>query len=306
MNKKIIKVWIKYWVIQISTHARFFCNFYKILQIDVQKVQKEHKPIFIIGANRSGTSVVSSVLSQHPEVEGLFSGEVNSVYTESGHSLGFCESMHIWRHLMPSAIDQMKNDELPYWGSPEYVGKLYRKRIGGNWQKKCLIWDVLRHRITTKHILIKNQVNLLRIGFIKELFPEARFVYVVRPINDFIKGGLSKWFNDMGAVKLSEQPMAGFQWILLNTIASYELEANFPNNNNLVWLDEIQVGNEESQKIFFKLTEKLNLIEFNFDFSIIKGGDGLNPNVNSHNFPIPVNYKDVINYEKSIIGNLNE
>ena len=56
-------------------------------------------PIFIVGTNRSGTSMVTSLLSQHPDLEGIFPDEIKPTFKDNtAHTIGYCES-NIWPWL---------------------------------------------------------------------------------------------------------------------------------------------------------------------------------------------------------------
>jgi hypothetical protein len=78
-------------------------------------------PVFIIGGNRSGTSIVSSILAQNTGLEGLFGGGTESEYNAAGHSLGFCESMHLWYHLWGGERMYCGNAHHPFWALPQYI-----------------------------------------------------------------------------------------------------------------------------------------------------------------------------------------
>jgi len=70
------------------------------LRIRASFPYEELLPLFILVINRSGTSIVSSLLSQHPQLEGTFRGEALAVKKEGeSHAHRFCDSDHIWSWL---------------------------------------------------------------------------------------------------------------------------------------------------------------------------------------------------------------
>jgi hypothetical protein len=228
------------------------------------------EPVFVIGTNRSGTSVVSAVLSQHPELEGLFSGKLESTTDSAGHSIGFCESMHIWSTLRGGDNERRRNNELPFWGLPHYLHANHRCHARDEREKFELAWEVERLRHTNKSPLIKDQFNILRVGLITEIFPRARFVLVSRPWQDFVERGIHKWTHDGLGTELSgDRPYTGFHWHLLNIIARYELEIYAPGRYAEVWLDALRSNEENARRTFKRVLVKLGLHEHEFDLGLL-------------------------------------
>jgi hypothetical protein len=246
--------------------------------LDLPRLRKELSPVFVIGANRSGTSVVTYLLSQHPELEGLFSEAVEPHYSESGHSIGFCESMHIWRHLLPDPTFRLQQNHLPFWGLPNYIGQTYRDRAKGDSERRRLAWNVEMYRKSDRTPLIKDQMNTLRVGMICDVFPNARFVLVSRSWQDFTSRGVHKWSVDGSETNL-DRPLAGFHWNLVNLVTRYDLEIYAPGRYATVWLDNLHMGQAQTSTAFAKLCSNLSLAPHDFDFSAIskhwKGGSGL-------------------------------
>jgi hypothetical protein len=108
-------------------------------------------PVFVIGANRSGTSVTSSILSQHVDLEGLFGDGGISRTSPSGHSIGFAESTHVWLTLMPDDRERRGLGQGPLWSLPEHLAGVYRNRAKSQREKVELAWDVERLRRSPQH-----------------------------------------------------------------------------------------------------------------------------------------------------------
>lgn len=237
----------------------------------LEELQRTLSPVFLIGGNRSGTSVVTAVLSQHPELEGLFEGGCEPTYLEGDHARGYCESFHVWRHLNPSDWRLRYRRELPFWSLPQYVSGFYRTRARGPRERFDLAWDVQRLRKTDKQPLIKEHFNMFRIGLIMDVFPRARFVLTIRPWRDFLEMGMHKWFHDgLGTILSASHPRGGLQWHLANLIAHYDLETFAPGRYAVTWLDALHEGPASARKVFEQALETLSLAPFDFDLSILE------------------------------------
>ena len=255
---------IKLW--QLRDWAQRITQLRRRRAADVPRIRREVSPVFVIGGNRSGTSVVTSILSQHPELEGLFGGPLGAKYDEAGHSVGFCESMHVWHHLAPDDNRRRPLGHLPYWALPQYVGGAYRERAADDRERDRLAWAVERHRRTTRAPLLKDQFNTLRVGLIADVFPRARFLLVSRSWQDFTTRSLHKWAND-GLGTTLRQPLAGFHWHLVNLIARYDLEIHAPGRYTTVWLDTLHEGEQQAQQSFAAVARALGLAPHTFDVS---------------------------------------
>ena len=225
-------------------------------------------PVFIIGGNRSGTSIVSSILAQNTGLEGLFGRGTASEYNAAGHSLGFCESMHLWFHLFPDDRARGRNAHYPFWALPQYIGDSYRWFARSDRERRRLAWDIERHRRTDRHPLIKDQYNTLRVGLIVDVLPKSRFLLVTRSRQDFVQRGSHKWATDRSGTDLS-QPLASYHWHMVNLVARYDLEIYAPGQYTTVWLDALHDGPTEAREQFARVTSALSLPPHEYDFAKI-------------------------------------
>lgn len=237
----------------------------------LEELQQVLSPVFLIGGNRSGTSVVTAILSQHPELEGVFEGSCQPTYIGGVHARGYCESMHVWRHLNPSDWRLRFHRELPFWSLPQHVSAFYRTSAGSPRERFNLAWDVQRLRKTDKQPLIKDHFNIFRVGLIMDVFPRARFVLTIRSWRDFLEMGVHKWMHDgLGTKLTASHPRGGLQWYLANLVAHYDLEVFAPGRYAVTWLDALHQGPESARQVLQGVLQALSLAPFEFDLSIFE------------------------------------
>lgn len=225
------------------------------------------QPVFIIGTNRSGTSVVSSIFSQHPDLEGIFAGHTSPEYTQNQkHVNGYCESFHIWPWLIdPKSEFQRGGKYRTLWSHPSYISEHYRDSIENKSEGVDLLNAIEKFRSSTdKSPLIKDQFNLLRIGLIKDILPKAKFIFVVRNFEDFLPSCQDCWFEED-----FQHPSIGQHWLMGNQTALYDLKKYYPGNYSLIHYNDI-LKNPDSASDFFKnACREIGISEHDFDCSFI-------------------------------------
>lgn len=103
-------------------------------------------PIIIIGAPRSGTSVLGRILSQHPDL----------AYSN--------EPRLIWRYGNDAKSDMLLvSDARP--AVKAYVQEKFRLFVESN---------------SKKRLLEKTPSNALRVDFVREIFPESKMIHIIR------------------------------------------------------------------------------------------------------------------------------
>jgi hypothetical protein len=233
------------------------------------------EPVFVIGANRSGTSIVASLLNQHPDLEGLFFGPLAPRLDASGHIQSYCESLHLWPQLAVSQRRRQRFQDLPFWGLPQYLSQGYRRRVRHRWERGRLLTAVERHRKTQRNPLINDHFNMLHVGLIADLFPRARFVLTSRSWQGFLKAGIHKWSWDGDQRQwfktrlASTDPRGGMHWHLLNLIARYDLEVFAPGRYAELWLEELQIDLGRAREALQRVGAGLGLTPFKFDLSLL-------------------------------------
>lgn len=243
---------------------------YKVAELE----RKQIEPVFVVGANRSGTSLITYILSQHPKLEGLFKTNKISI-DDVGHIRGYCESGHIWTFLKVAYRKRKKNKQLPLWSLPNYLSTIYKNKVSGKFQCYLLVAAILKYRKTNKIPLIKDNYNTLRVGLIKQVFPKARFVFIYRESCNYITNGLHKWtYDKSGAPFNYSEPRIGLHWYLVNTIALYDLETYAKNDYAVIKLEDINNDESICYKALDNLLHGIRLEQYYFDLSEIRFNKG--------------------------------
>lgn len=125
---------------------------------------KLDRPILIIGAPRSGTHMVFRVLGKSSELAHWRPSEAHEVW-EADHHPAF----RGWDSNVLSASD----------ASPDTIRRIRR--------------EFLLVAGTRKRLLDKNPRNVLRIPFIEEVLPDARYIFIKRDGRDTINSLINAW-----------------------------------------------------------------------------------------------------------------
>jgi hypothetical protein len=120
-------------------------------------------PIFIVGAPRSGTSLLFKVLSASTRVAS-WPGEAHEVWERDYHP-----ALRAWRSNALDATDLTEENAAR-------IKRTFYLVSGGR-----------------RHLLDKTPRNSLRIGFIDALFPDARYVFLQRDGRDNVNSLINAW-----------------------------------------------------------------------------------------------------------------
>lgn len=157
---------------------------------------------FIVGMGRSGTTLLTNLLNQHPEIIAmpennfiLFGRDLKD-YTgtkllksfEKLQGVSHNHSLSIW-HPKLDFLSRLKHNELSY----SSLCKL-------TYLESCMDEKIN----TVRYIIDKNPVYSLYISELKQIFPEAKFIVISRdPRDNYVsrkkhtKGIVSKWTTSL-------------------------------------------------------------------------------------------------------------
>lgn len=119
-------------------------------------------PVVIIGAGRSGTNMLRDILTQLPGIGTWPCDEIN----------------YIWRH---GNVREPTDEFAPHMAT-DSVRRFVR----------CA-FDRLAAKRGLTHVIEKTCANSLRVGFVDRIFPDARYVYLVRDGRDVALSAAKRW-----------------------------------------------------------------------------------------------------------------
>jgi hypothetical protein len=133
-------------------------------------------PIIIFGNTRSGTSVVQKLIGAHPDAAAWY------------------EPRNLWQYADP----RRSHDEFDETDATDRVKRYIRRRFL-DYQK----------RNGDQIVVEKTPVNILRIPYVRAIFPEATYIYIVRSPLSFISSVELKWQRTV--------TVRGLRWRLRST-----------------------------------------------------------------------------------------
>ena len=168
---------------------------------------KNEKPIIIFGAERSGTTLLYSLLANHPDL--YWFSRLDSVFPQAP---AFCTIIRrVVNYVKPNENHVAVKDKLsrsrglippsecfPYWRRYfRYVDETDENDLGDDYYdardlngdtNDFILSDInLRLRLLDKkRLLLKQPAFSLKIGYFNKLFPDALFVHVLRhPLSNY-------------------------------------------------------------------------------------------------------------------------
>ena len=167
--------------------------------------RKIDRPIFMVGTYRSGTTIMETILGEHPDV-GYFM-YITNLYRRAPLT-GYYSMRLMWAlGILDFAwTPVVHNPRIPFNNISPYEAELVWSQCSqGQWQDGCtditldasysdpkyeryLVSMIRRHLFAcgASRFMNKNPMNSLRMDFLNRLFPDARFISISRDPVDTI------------------------------------------------------------------------------------------------------------------------
>jgi omega-hydroxy-beta-dihydromenaquinone-9 sulfotransferase len=122
---------------------------------------KLKNPVFVIGCARSGTTLLTDLLSLHLDV--LDFSEANDIWDPTGYPW--------WRS---------RRETPPIWADPEAFTERWWRDTRPRSQEISAIFGALQWLSRKPYFLNKTPLNTFRLPHLLEMFPDARFIHIIR------------------------------------------------------------------------------------------------------------------------------
>lgn len=141
-------------------------------------------PIFIVGLNKSGTSLLYLLLSSHDELSAIRSYISPKAESANGPATLYMQNYALGEgQKIPDLIEKLKQDEgKGQWALPQFIGRYRLTESDFAPGDAELAAAAYRRGMIDpeKRLCEKSPPNLIRTRYIQALFPDASFVAIVR------------------------------------------------------------------------------------------------------------------------------
>ena len=169
---------------------------------------KFEKPLVILGAPRSGTSLLQKVLRDHASCCSLPS-ESDFLWDQYCHP-----RLHDWQSEVLSVDDCAERDAnavrklferyaLPasFWRDVQRTEVIWtfqrspfiRKLLRCAYMNSVPLLNVMQHFRRPRRLVEKTASNCLRVGYVNQVFPDAKFLYITRDGRRAVSSMLTCW-----------------------------------------------------------------------------------------------------------------
>ncbi len=165
------------------------------------------RPIIIIGASRSGTTLLFETLAAHEDLWSLSGGGESHWHIEVIESLNPARRNFESNRLTAEDASDEIRDRLIENFTTELCDRNGLPLIGATGRATC----------RTLRFLEKTPKNTLRIPFLDRLFPDARYIFLVRSARDNISSMIDAWESGRFVTYPELPGWQGAPWSLILT-----------------------------------------------------------------------------------------
>lgn len=162
------------------------------------------KPFFIIGNPRSGTTLLRAILSYHPEV---FVPPENGALGRMIRTFGTCRR-HPWRVVVRAVLEEFsKGYEFSHWKVDVEEVKRAAEALPGEERTLAGLIHLIYRTYGSIHAPGKTRwgdktaVNVPYLGKIGLVFPDSRYIHMVRDGRDSIASNVKAGFSGGGYIR---------------------------------------------------------------------------------------------------------
>lgn len=138
----------------------------------------DRHPIFLIGCMRSGTTLLSRLLSMHPQIVPI-GFELNDVWTEIGNAP--CDKTCEFRDATHLSEDYRNNMER-YFEQQLRKSKTLRSHVGRTANYFRYNYGRVSYDWRRAIVLNKSPHLMNKVGYLNSMFPRAHFILIIRDI----------------------------------------------------------------------------------------------------------------------------
>lgn len=171
-NRKVVNSKLSYMAKKLSPGlARRFPGYFS------KHIQN---PIFVIGSAKSGKSLFARLLRLHPDI--AYWQEANEIWDPYGYP---------W--------DTSGRETLPHWADPVAYTERWWRDVQPLCEQISATFGAYQWLLHKPYLLNDTPLNTFRIPFLLEMFPNARFIHVVRDGREFVCWRVKKQYEKINS-----------------------------------------------------------------------------------------------------------
>lgn len=144
------------------------------------------QPVFILGAPRSGTTLLNDILASHPRAAVL--SEANDIWDPSGYP---------WQ--------SSAQETPPIWADPAAYTARWWRDAQPRTRAIRAVFGAYQSALRREVFINKSPMNTFRIPYLLQMFPDARFIHIVRDGRAVTQSHLQRTLRQIEAAPQAHQ-----------------------------------------------------------------------------------------------------